>query len=133
MKLLMENWKRFLNESQIRRLGLNTFPYGQVDLALVRKEYPDLQDELYNFVALSMIETYESGHFFKLMKMIDQFVEDNGYNGIVLRAQTQDVYRVPQEKLIALYERAGYHIYPPKVQMKSYSDDDVFMIKRFSK
>jgi len=130
MKILLENWNNYLKESKRSlRLGLNTFSYGSIDITEIKREYPKLKWELENYLVLSMIETYEKGHFVSLMSMVEEFAKDNGYNGILLRAETQNINQRTQEDLIRLYERSGYSRYYPKIDMESYSDDDVFMRK----
>ena len=48
---------------------------------------------------------------------LEEFAKDNGYNGILLRAETQNINQRTQEDLIRLYERSGYSRYYPKIDM----------------
>jgi hypothetical protein len=123
MKALLENWKRHINESQLK-LGYNDFRYGRVDIARASSEYSEL--DLDNYLAISDIETYESGHFRNLMQAIEEFAKKNGYAGIVLRAETQDKSRISQDALEELYKKLGYNYY----STDAYEESDVFMIKR---
>ena len=125
MKVLLENWKGYLKESKLR-LTHNDFSFGRVDIEKASKEYSDLG--LDNYLAISDLETYESGrgYFGRLLNMVEEYAKENGYAGIVLRAETQDMSRASQENLEEMYKKFGY-----RYLSTDPDDTDVFMIKKF--
>jgi len=126
MKTLLENWNKFIKESKLR-LTHNDFSFGRVDIGDASKEYSALG--LGKYLAISDIETYESGrgYFRRLLNMVEEFAKENGYEGIVLRAETQDKSRTSQEQLEKIYKKFGYSYF----STEAYDDTDVFMIKKF--
>ena len=123
MKLLLENWQKYLNESNLK-LGTNDLPYAFVDIVSAEREYPDL--DLDGYLAISHIETKEKGRFRELMSDIEKLAKNYGFKGIVLRAETQDKEKISQDELENLYKKLGYIYYTTD----AYEESDVFMIKR---
>jgi len=123
MKLLLESWQKYLNESNLK-LGINDLPYAFVDIVSAEREYPDL--DLDGYLAISHIETKEKGRFRELMSDIEKLAKNYGFKGIVLRAETQDKEKISQDELENLYKKLGYIYYTTD----AYEESDVFMIKR---
>jgi predicted double-glycine peptidase len=123
MKLLLESWQKYLNESNLK-LGANDLPYAFVDIVSAEQEYPEL--DLDGYLAISYIETKEKRRFRELMSDIEKFAKNYGFKGIVLRAETQDKEKISQDNLENLYKKLGYIYYTTD----AYEESDVFMIKR---
>jgi hypothetical protein len=111
------------------RLGPNDLGWCFLDLAPAVKEYPYVHDKYQGHLVLSQIETFERGRFFEAMRLVEAFARDNGYAGVLLRAESSDARRFSQDALEALYRRAGYsHLSPDKV-MDDYDEEDAFFVK----
>jgi hypothetical protein len=111
------------------RLGPNDLGWCFLDLAPATREYPDVHDKYQGHLVLSQIETFERGRFFEAMRLVEAFARDNGYAGVLLRAESSDARRFSQDALEGLYRRAGYSHLSPDEVMDGYDEEDAFFVK----